>query len=794
MKCSLAWLREWVNPGVTTQQLADQLTMAGLEVDSITPVAGAFSGVVVGCVRQVAEHPDARKLHVCQVDTGDAQLLQIVCGAANVRPNLRVAVAKIGAQLPGLTIKAAKLRGVDSAGMLCSASELGLADSSSGLLELPDEAPLGADLRGYLDLDDDSIEIDLTPNRGDCLSVAGIAREIGVLNRCSVQGPSTAAVAAANQHSLPVALQAPIACPHYVGRVISGINPQAHTPLWMQERLRRSGLRSLGAVVDVTNYVMLELGQPMHAFDLAKLQGGIQVRLAVAGESLTLLDGQTVTLDANTLVIADHQRPLALAGVMGGEPSSVTAQTQAVFLESAFFTPHLLAGCARRYGLQTDSAQRFERGVDPALQVRAIERATALLLSISGGQPGPVIEVTAPEYLPDIATIHLRAHRIERLLGLHIPAATITDMLSRLGVQLEHQQVDDHNHWQVVPPSFRFDMRHEADLIEEIARVYGYNKLPSAVAPSRIPLPSLPNHGGLPALQAILVQRGYQEAITYSFVDAEMQHLIDPAIVPLPLANPLSADLAVMRTSLWVGLLSALRHNLNRQQPDVRLFESGLRFMPGNQDQLRQEPMLAGVITGRHSPEQWGATARPLDFFDLKGDLEALLQHLGQPRVTFAPSSHPALHPGQTAAVLYQNQPIGVLGCLHPQLAKQLDLPAAVYLFEIALTALLQSHLPVFCPLSKYPSVRRDLALVVDAPIAVSAILESVRNQAGELLTNLQLFDIYQGKGIDSGKKSLAIGLTFQASSRNLTDTEIEAVVAEVLKGLNDAFGATLRS
>lgn len=791
MKCSEQWLREWVNPAANTDELSELLTMAGLEVDSVEPVAAEFSDVLVGEVLAVEPHPDAKKLNICQVNAGTGETLQIVCGAPNVCVGMKAPTALVGAKLPGITIKKAKLRGVESFGMLCSASELGLAETSEGLFALPADAPVGTNIRDYLALNDVSIAVDLTPNRSDCLGVMGIAREIGTLTRSALIHPPPAKIPASIDDSFAIELHAAQACPHYVGRVIRGINNQTPSPLWMQERLRRSGLRSLSAVVDVTNYVLLELGQPLHAFDLAKLSGGIQVRHAKDKEAITLLDGQSLELDDHTLVIADQQQAQALAGIMGGEYSAVSETTQDIFLESAFFTPELLAGCARRYGLHTDSSHRFERGVDPALQAPAIERATALLLDIVGGQAGKLMEVTQAEHLPERHSITLRASRIERLLGQAIPESDVEDCLKRLGMDID-KTTDEPCEWHVVPPSFRFDISIEADLIEEIARVYGYNRLPNHTANASLPLGKVPNNS-VQRLQSLLVERGYQEAITYSFVDPQLQAQLNPGVNGVQLANPLAADLSEMRTSLWTGLLQALQHNQKRQQPDIRLFETGLRFIKNDHGNLRQEPMLAGIVSGQVWPEQWGARKREVDFFDVKGDVEALLKYSAL-NVAFVAGEHAALHPGQTAQLVHQGKTLGYLGKLHPALEKSLDLSAPAYLFEIQLDLWNEPPLPVFASLSKFPAIRRDIAVVVDHKLQIADLMANIRENAGEFLTNLQLFDIYQGEGIDPMKKSLALGLTFRASSRNLTESEIDPVIDQVLSKLEQDFDALLRT
>ncbi|HKJ09142.1 MAG TPA: phenylalanine--tRNA ligase subunit beta [Gammaproteobacteria bacterium] len=791
MRFSEKWLREWVNPPVSTDELAAQLTMAGLEVDSVEPAAPPFESVVVGEVMTVAPHPDADKLRVCHVQVGAGEPLQIICGAPNVYAGMKAPTAQVGAVLPGgLKIKKAKLRGVESFGMLCSARELGLSEEHEGLLDLPADAPTGTDIREYLGLDDSLIEVDLTPNRGDCLGIAGIAREVGALNGCAVEGPDIYPVEEQTSDQFPVEVEAPGGCPRYIGRVIRGVRGDADTPLWMQERLRRSGLRSLGPLVDVTNYVLLELGQPMHAFDLGRLEGGIRVRYAESGESLVLLDGRRVELDADTLVIADHAKPLAIAGVMGGEHSGVSEQTGSLFLECAYFAPEAVAGRARRYGLQTDSSYRFERGVDPRLQKRAMERATALLLDIVGGEAGPTVEDVSRAHLPARTPIRLRAERIRRLLGMAPEPAAVSDILSRLGAQGEATEEG----WQVVPPSYRFDLAIEADLIEDIGRIYGYNRLPSTRPRGALAMAPAPEATvGRERLLTLLVDRGYQEAITYSFVDDELQKLLDPDHEGLSLANPLSSELSVMRTSLWPGLIKALQHNHHRQQSRVRLFEWGLRFIQ-KENELEQETMIAGLASGDRYPEQWGAPVEPGDFFDVKADVEALLEAGGcVGQFQFAAERHPALHPGQSARIYRDGTPVGWLGCIHPRLTATLDIPENTYVFELDGGAVLAGAVPRFQEVSRFPAIRRDLAIVVSEEINAQAICQAVRNTAGPALQELRVFDVYRGKGIESGRKSIAFGLILQDSSRTLTDKDVDAVISAVTTQLRDHFGATLR-
>jgi len=793
MRFSEAWLREMVDPPIDPAALIAQLSMSGLEVDAVEPAAARFSGVVVGHVISVEPHPDAAKLRLCRVDVGlDDEPLQIICGAANVAAEMRVPVAILGARLPGdFKIKKAKLRGVESFGMICSVAELGLAESADGIMELPDTAPVGEDLRAFMALDDHCIELDLTPDRGDCLSVAGVAREVGVLNRVSVQLPVSTPVAAEVDDRFPVNITAAAACPRYLCRVLRGINPRTETPLWMKERLRRSGLRPISAVVDVTNYVLLELGQPMHAFDLSRLEGGIEVRMARAGEPLALLNGDSVELRDDTLVIADGSRALALAGIMGGSESAVSDTSSDVLLESAFFAPTEITGKARAYGLHTDSSHRFERGVDPQLQAVAMERATALLCDIVGGRPGPVVEAVSDAHLPQRAGSLLRRGRIAQVLGVALDDERISDILTRLGMQVE--SVEDG--WRVTPPSSRFDLVLEVDLIAELGRVYGYDNIPvthaRSAATTRAPLEMAFD---LKRVRQVLVSRGFHEAITYSFVSPEQQSLIDPELAPLALANPLSAELSVMRTSLWPGLLQAARQNLSRQQSRVRLFESGLRFQVETGG-LQQQEMLAGLCVGPLMPEQWGEPSRKVDFYDLKADVEAVLAASGcAADCIVAAGPHPALHPGQSASIERDGSLVGWLGTLHPSVAASLDLPPDVQLFELNTAVLGHGVKPKFTPLSKFPSIRRDIAIVVDDSVCFGAVRDSIWAAAGELLRDLVLFDVYVGPGIDSGRKSMALGLILQADSQTLTDEGVESVITRVLARLAADLNAALRA
>lgn len=791
MKISEQWLREWVNPDISAQALMDQITMAGLEVDGAEPVAEAFSGVIVAHITACEPHPNADKLQVCRVDTG-TESVQIVCGAPNARAGIKVALAQVGAVLPGnFKIKKAKLRDVESQGMLCSEKELGLSDDHDGILELADSAPVGQDVRTLLNLDDLSIEIDLTPNRADCLSIAGLAREVAVLNDLTVTAPAIEPVAATHQDTFPVSLEDPVGCPRYVGRVLNNVNVAAPSPLWMVERLRRSGIRSIDPVVDVTNYVMLELGQPMHGFDLDRLKEGITVRRARDQETLELLDGQTLTLGIDNLLITDAAGPLAMAGVMGGEQSGVSRETRRVFLESAFFAPIEIAGKARGFGLHTDASHRFERGVDPALQELAVERATRLLVDICGAEPGPTQVHEVQANVPVPATIALRADHVKSALGLEIAGGEIQRILTGLGFALQETAAGE---WQVVAPSWRFDMAIEADLVEEIARIYGYNRLPvtqpkAALGPRGKPEQRVTTAAIADRLAAL----GYQEAITYSFVEPALQQAMFPKEAGIELANPISADMAVMRVSLWPGLARALTHNLKRQQDRVRLFETGLRFRETSKG-TEQIAMVSGIATGSRLPEAWYENGEVLDFFDVKGDVEQVLSLVKGVEFDFLPGRHTALHPGQSARIERNGKLVGYIGALHPSLARQLDIKQPTFLFELRLDRIVKTQLPAFTALSRYPGSTRDLAVVVDEETPVADLMNSVREMAGEDLESLTLFDIYRGKGIDSQRKSVALGLTWQNPSRTLTDEEVNSLMDSIINTLQTRFDAALRN
>ena len=790
MQISVAWLRSYVNPAISTDELVEQLTMAGLEVGSVEPAAAKFSGVVVGEVLSMQQHPDADRLRVCQVAVGAALPLQIVCGASNVRVGLKIPAALCGAVLPGdFKIKKSKLRGEESFGMLCSEKELGLSADAHGLMELASDAPVGVDIRDYLALDDVIIEVDLTPNRADCLCVEGLAREVAALNKMDWSTTQVDNVAVSHQDALAVSVTATEACPRYLGRLIKGVNSKAVTPSWMQERLRRSGLRSLGPLVDVTNYVLIELGQPLHVFDAEKLSGGITVRWAKADESVTLLNNQVIKLDHEALVIADDEQALALAGIMGGSDTAVNDETQSVFLECAFFAPQAIAGKARRFGLHTDSSHRFERGVDATLQTRAIERATQLIISIVGGSVGPITEVTTNATLPQRQAVFLRRLRIEKTLGIALADEQILYIFQRLGMTVQTQA----DGWHIVPPGFRFDMAIEADLIEEIARVYGYNNLPSSSLLMRSQLSTATEAIlDIDRVKDLLVDRGYQEAITYSFVDEDIQKAVAPEMEVIRLKNPISSELAVMRTTLWCGLLKAALYNTNRQQNRVRLFETGLRFIKKDGETLQQK-MLAGLVLGGAHSEQWGEQARKVDFFDIKADIQAIFALTGC-EVQFLSAQQSALHPGQTAEILSPDgENIGWLGMLHPTLEKQLGFDTQVFLFELDQNLVLNKRIPVFKSLSKYPSVRRDLALIVKEAVTAQEITSCIKGSAEPALQDVIVFDIYRGKGLEEDSKSVALSLIMQDDTQTLTDSEIYAIVSRLLTLLTEKTNAKLR-
>ena len=790
MRVAVSWLKDWIQINESADELAQRLTMAGLEVEEVLAAAPAFSGVVVGEVLETKPHPDANRLSVCQVDAG-AGVESIVCGAPNVRAGLKVAVAQPGARLPGgMKIRATRLRGVDSNGMICSGKELGLSDDHDGIIELPDAAPLAKDLREYLDLDDVLVEVALTPNRGDCFSMIGVARELAVALNQPLPAQSKIEVAASHEEQHPVSLPEPVACPRFVGRVIRGIDVASQSPVWLQERLRRVGLRPIHPVVDVTNYVMMETGQPLHGYDLKKLQGAIEVRYGAAGESMTLLDGREVNLADDVLVIADDSGPIALAGVMGGDSTAVENTTTDVLLEVAWFDPDVIAGRARRYGLHTDASMRFERGVDPEGQVKVMQQATQLLMEIAGGEPGPLINTEVAEHLPRRPAVKLRHARLERLLGTAISVEQVVGALEALGMAVSRDGED----YQVVPPGFRFDIQIEADLVEEIARIIGYDNIPSTPGPGTAAIADVTEAVVADAVVAdTLVARGYREVINYAFIDAAADDVFTQSNEPILLANPISADLATMRRSLWPGLLQTARDNLARQQVRLRLFELGNCFEK-TADGIREQVTLAGLACGPRWPEHWDLDAQPTDLFDIKADLEAVLALTGRTdQIVFQPAQRNGLSPGRTARILIGDTIVGWLGAVHPAVLSDWDLDDGAILFELELEKALSALIPRFAGLSKYPSVRRDVALLVDVAVTAGELVAEVRQAGGELLQDVLVFDVYRGSGIDSSRKSIALGLILQDTSRTLIDEDADTALAEIVSHLETKLGATIR-
>ena len=794
MKFSEQWVREWVNPSVSTEQLCEQITMLGLEVDGVEAVAGTFNGVVVGEVVECAQHPDADKLRVTKVNVGGDRLLDIVCGAPNCRQGLKVACATEGAVLPGdFKIKKTKLRGQPSEGMLCSFSELGIDVEADGIIELPLDAPIGTDLREYLGLNDNAIEISLTPNRADCLSIAGIAREIGVVNKQPVNQPHFEAVPATISDKVQIDLKAPEACPRYLLRMVKNVNVKAESPMWMQEKLRRCGIRSIDPIVDITNYILLELGQPMHAFDADKVAQPVQVRLSKEGEELVLLDGSTAKLQSNTLLIADQNGPLAMAGIFGGAASGVNSETKDVILESAFFAPLAIAGRARQYGLHTDASHRFERGVDFELSRKAMERATALLLEICGGEAGEICEASSEAHLPKVNTVQLRRSKLDALLGHHIETESVTEIFHRLGFDVTYAN----DIWTVTSASWRFDIEIEEDLIEEVARIYGYNSIPNNAPLAHLRMREHKESDlDLARIKTALVDADYQEAITYSFVDPKIQSLLHPHQEALVLPNPISVEMSAMRVSLMSGLLGAVLYNQNRQQSRVRLFETGLRFVPDANAEfgVRQEFVLSAVITGTAKSEHWAGKAESVDFFDLKGDLESVLSLTeGANRVRFVAKQFDALHPGQSAAIELDGQEIGFIGAIHPSISQKLGLNGKTFVFEILWNAIAARNVVQAKEISKFPANRRDLALVVADNVPAGELIAACKQVGGEKLVQVNLFDVYQGVGVAEGYKSLAISLTVQDNEKTLEDEEINAVISAVLAEVKQRFNAELR-
>ncbi|MDM1304930.1 phenylalanine--tRNA ligase subunit beta [Acinetobacter indicus] len=792
MKISENWLRTWVNPAIDSEKLSDQLTMLGLEVDDLSPAAKPFTGVVVGEVLTVEQHPDADRLRVTTVNIGSGEPLQIVCGAPNVRAGMKAPVATIGAVLPGdFKIKKGKLRGVESQGMLCGASEIDLEDKIDGLLELPADAPVGVNVREYLDLDDNVIDISITPNRGDCFSIRGIAREIGVINQLPVTAPDIQEVAAsiADEKKVVVSTEG---CPRYLGRVIKNVNTKAATPEWMERALARSGIRQHSILVDITNYVLMELGQPLHAFDAAKVQGAVQVRQATAGEKLVLLNEQEVELQDDVMVIADDEKALAIAGIMGGLSSSVTDETTEIFLESAFFAPLHIAGRARRFGLHTDASQRYERGVDFELPLIAMHRASQLISELAGGEFGPITVAENAAVLPTRDAIELKQAQVDQLLGYSVDSDFITDALTRLGCEVT---VKAQGQWSVVPPSHRYDMAIYQDLIEEVARIHGYDNIQISLPVIDTKLAKYQDQFEVAQLRQTLVTLGYQEAISFSFADLKLEEQLNAAVNPLALANPISSDLAVMRSTLLSSLIPCVQYNINRQQSRVRFFELGLRFDYQNAasiHDLKQIPTLAMIAVGAKTAESWHGKPQAMDFFDLKGEVEELLA-AGRVQVEYVRSERSWLHPGQSAEILVNGQSIGYLGRLHPSLENELDL-GTTWVAELDQQAVLQTYVSNFTELSRFPSVRRDIALLISDKINVSEIQQLIEQTGGELLHSTWLFDVYTGQGVEAGKRSLAFALLWQHPTRTLEDAEIKSGMDNILKVLENTYQATLRA
>jgi phenylalanyl-tRNA synthetase beta chain len=794
MKFSESWLRTLVDTKLSSEELSHLLTMAGLEVEGLEPVAPQFNDVVVAQVLEVVKHPDADRLNVCKVDTGRGEPTTIVCGAPNVAVGLRVPCALPGAKLPGdFVIKIAKVRGIESSGMLCSAKELGIAEEASGLLALPADAPVGQSIREYLDLDDNQFELKLTPNRADCLSLTGVAREVAAIAGAQAKLIEVPEVAASITDQRAVVLDAPDACPLYFGRVLKGVNAKAPTPEWMKRRLERSAIRSISALVDVTNYVMLELGQPLHAFDNTKLEGAVHARMAKPDEKLLLLNEQAIAIDADILVIADDAKPLAMAGIMGGEESGITLETSELFLESAFFAPKAIAGRARRYGFGSDASHRFERGVDFGGARRAIERATQLIIEICGGAAGLVTEARAE--MPARKPVRLRTARACAVIGMIFSPEQIAGLFNGLGLPFVREGDD----FLVTPPTWRFDIEIEEDLIEEIARLHGYDNIPAPAPRGNMKMMVQPEAQRPAArVRQLLVDRGYQEVVNFAFVEEvwEADFAAKTAEADLiRVANPIASQMAVMRSTLFGGLIANLVTNLKRKQNRVRLFETGRAFernatatpVPG----FAQSWKLSGLAYGGALPEGWGSASRKVDFFDMKGDLEALL---APAQLRFEKLVHPALHPGRSARVLLDGREIGCLGELHPEWVQKYDLPQAPVVFELDFDAVKSVKVPAYAEVSKFPPVIRDLAIVVDQDVALQTLLDGLKGQVSSLVQDIQLFDVYVGKGVPENKKSLAFRIVMQDTQRTLQDSEVDAAMQQLVSCLELAFGAQLRA
>ncbi len=791
MKFAETWLREWVDPKLDTEALGHKLTMAGHEVNSIESQGSGLTGIVIAEVLAVAKHPHADRLSVCQVSTGKGKPIEVVCGASNVVAGMKSPLASPGVRLAdGTKLRRSKIRGVVSNGMLCSAIELGLGDEADGIIALPDDAPTGAELSAYLKLPDNIYDLDLTPNRGDCFSVLGIARDVAAMTGSKLTPPDMPQASVTIDDTHPVEIKDASACPRFAGRVIRNIEPNATSPTWMTERLRRSGLRPIHPVVDVTNYVMLELGQPLHAYDLGLLNGTIRPRFAKKGEKVTLLDGKELNLAKDTLLITDDSGPIGLAGIMGGLSTAVSEETSDVYFEAAFWPPSVIAGRARSYGLHTDASLRFERGVDPDGQARAVERASELLVAISGGDAGPLTDIVDAKHLPSASSISLRRARLERVLGTKIPDERVAEILSSLQLGVEQT---DHG-WQVNIPSFRFDLEIEDDLVEEVARIYGYDLIPETTATAELPLrPVTESKIDIELVAASLVARDYQEVITYSFIDADNNRRFSGEDSELVLSNPISSEMSVMRASLWPGMIASASANVARQQERVRFFEIGKSFH-GTLKMPSEVVRVSGLAIGSAMPEQWGGAAQSVDFFDIKSDIEALLRMTGNgAQIEFEASSHVALQAGQSANIVRDGQLIGVVGKLHPAIAKSFDLNKDVVLFELDAALAFASDVPKSTVVSKFPAIRRDIAVVVDENVAAGDLVKVAASAAPDLIRNVTIFDIYQGPGIEAGRKSIALGLILQETSRTLTDEDADSVMDTAVRNLQREFAAELR-
>jgi len=814
MQFSESWLRTFANPEkISTDALSHSLTMAGLEVEEVGPVAPPFSKIVVARVLATERHPNADRLNVCQVDAGTGETLQIVCGAPNVKPGIVVPCALVGAVLPPseaggqpFEIKVGKLRGVESYGMLCSARELKLSEEHSGLLVLPDDAPVGQDIRAYLDLDDQVFTIKLTPNKADCLSIHGVAREVSALTGAELVLPDMSPVAVTLDEVLPVRISAPDLCGRFSGRVIRGVNARAATPAWMVQRLERSGQRSISALVDISNYVMLELGRPSHVFDLDKIHGGLDVRWGRKGEQLKLLNGNTVEVDEQVGVIADDKEIESLAGIMGGDSTAVSLDTANIYLEAAFWWPNAIQGRGRRYNFSTDAAHRFERGVDYATTVEHIERITALILQICGGQAGQVDDhvVNLPERKP----VNLRVARAERVLGIELSPAEIADVFQRLKLPFTRAQGAEGEVFAVTPPSYRFDIEIEEDLIEEVARIYGFERIPALppIAENEM-RPTNEARRSMHTVRHAVAARDYQEVINFAFVEEKWERDFAHNENPIRLLNPIASQLAVMRSTLIGGLVDKVRYNLNRKAARVRLFEVGRVFhRDGNVADggltvagYHQPMVAAGIAYGPAFEEQWGVATRPVDFFDVKGDVELLFH----PRTArFEPVAHPALHPGRAARVIVDGKPAGVVGELHPRWLQEYELTQAPVVFELDLDALRDVGLPTYTEISKFPAAVRDLAVVVRQSVRVQDLIDAMRaalDQAGfgRYVQSLVLFDEFRPKAasaaIGADEKSLAFRVTLQDTGATLQDETVDSAVRCMIDALAAGFSARLR-